>query len=133
MSALSDFRAAIVTRVAAISGYSEVPGGDATQIPDHWATGFIVQMPKWDAIGQGATELVNGSGTIELWYRTDQIAFEQGSWMSAWEAVRSQLESTGWTGAGVGVVRVTTADTRTVDDRFVGVVGFDWTLTYARA
>lgn len=133
MSALSDFRAAIVSRISAMSGYYECPGGDSTQIPDHWAAGFIVDMPTWSAIGQGATERVDGSGSVELWYRADQMAFEQGAWLTAWEALRSRLESTAWTGAGVGVIRVTAAQTRRVDDRFVGVVGFDWTLTYARA
>ena len=133
MSALSEFRAAVVTQLQTISGYYEAPGGDPEQIPEHWAAGFVLLTPSWDAVGQGATELVNGSGTVELWYRADQGAFEAGEWMSNWEAVRSKLESTAWTGAGVGVVRVTTASTRTVGDRFVGVVGFDWTLTYARA
>lgn len=133
MSALSDWRAAVIARVGTISGYAEAPGGDPTQIPEHWAAGYIVQMPSWTAIGQGATELAVGSGVVELWYRADQMAYEGGEWMSAWEALRSSLEATGWTGAGAGVIRVTSADTRLVADRFVGVVGFDWTLTYARA
>ena len=133
MSALSDFRAAIVSRVSALSGYHECPGGDPEQIPDHWTSGFVVDLPAWTVDGDGGVVVAAGVGAVSLWYRLDQLAFEQGAWMSAWEQLRSQLESTAWTGAGVGVIRVTSSETRRVGDRFVGTVGFDWTLTYARA
>lgn len=133
MSALSDFRAAIVSRVSALSGYHECPGGDPEQIPDHWTSGFVVDMPAWAIDGDGSVVVAAGVGAVSLWYRLDQLAFEQGEWMSAWEAIRAQLEATAWTVSGSGRVVVTGAESERTADRFVGVLRFDWTLTYTRA
>ena len=132
MSALSDFRAAVVTQVATISGYAEAPGGDPEQIPEHWAAGFVLDTPSWTASGDRNVVVASGSMTISLWYRLDQLDNEQGDWMSAWEAVRAKLEATAWTVSGSATIVVTGADSDVVADRFVGRLLADWTLTYAR-
>lgn len=132
MSALSDFRAAIVTRVSALSGYSECPGGDPTQIPDHWTSGFVVDLPTWSIDGDSGVVVASGVGTVSLWYRTDQLTFEQGAWMSVWEALRAQLEASSWTVSGSARIVVTGADSDRTADRFVGKLVFNWFLTYAR-
>ena len=133
MSALSDFRAAVLTQVATVSGYAEAPCGDPEQIPEHWAAGFIVDTPAWTSGGDRNVVVAAGSMTISLWYRRDQLAFEQGDWMSAWEAVRAKLEAAAWTVSGSATVVVTGSASRVVADRFVGELSADWTLTYSRS
>ena len=132
MSALSDFRAAIVARVAALTDYEEVPGGDATQVPDHWVNGFVVDMPEWAVDGDGSVKVCRGPLAVELWYRTDQLAFEQGDWMTAWEALSDQLEAASWTVSGSATIVVVGAETERTDDRFIGRLLAEWTLTYSR-
>lgn len=133
MSALSDFRAAVVTQVATISDYAEAPGGDPEQIPEHWAAGFVIDTPSWSSNGDGGHVVTAGAMTVSLWYRRDQLANEQGDWMSAWEAIRAKLESTSWAVSGSATVVVTGSASRVVGDRFVGELSADWTITYSRS
>jgi len=133
VSALSDFRAAVVTQVATISGYGAAPGGDPEQIPEHWAAGFILDTPSWTASGDRNVVVASGTMTISLWYRLDQLSNEQGDWMSAWEAVRAKLESASWAVSGSATIVVTGSASRVVGDRFVGELSADWTLTYSRS
>lgn len=132
MSALSDFRAAVVARLEAITGYGEAPGGDPEQIPESWTAGFIVDVPAWQVEGDGSVVVLAGEMSVSLWYRADQIAYDQGAWMSAWEAIRAQLESRSWSVAGNATITVVGAESDRVGDRFVGRVLAAWTLTYSR-
>jgi hypothetical protein len=133
VSALSDFRAAVVTQVATITNYAEAPGGDPEQIPEHWAAGFVVDMPSWTPGGDRNVVVASGAMTVSLWYRRDQLANEQGDWMSAWEAVRAKLESASWAVSGSATIVVTGSASRVVADRFVGELSADWTITYSRS
>jgi hypothetical protein len=132
VSALSDWRAAVIARVGTISGYAEAPGGDPTQIPEHWAAGFIVDMPGLDVSGDGGVVVARGTLTISLFYRRDSLAWEQGEWLTAWEQVRDTLEDPAWTAGTPGVLTVTGAASEVDGDTFVGRVIADWTLTYTR-
>lgn len=133
MSALSDFRADIVARVGALTGHKECPGGDPAQIPDHWTSGFVVDLPEWTVDGDRSAKVCRGPLLVALWYRTDQLSFEQGAWMSAWEALCDQLEATAWdAGKDSATIVVVGAETDRTDDRFVGRLLAEWTLTYSR-